>query len=406
MATAMDAKTTAYIFTFLGVLLNASALGVNWHLSRPMAGAFAWFLGATIGFLSFVPLLVNLAVPWPPFVSAHNAGVTLGQAIVVGGIYQFFGKRPPWLTMIAVIVCFMALHSWYLYADYDVIARTFFASTTLAMLAVLGAWRLTVEVWSEGRLARMFAVVGWWALTLTMALRATLTALHLGVASPAAPDMEANITYLLGFIVAPITVTAALLGLIMMTVQRLADERERALEESRGTAEHFRQLASYDSLTQAYNRRLFMIRASEELSQCRRNGRPFSLLLLDLDLFKRVNDTYGHACGDEALRYVSRCVRTALRDFDAFGRIGGEEFTVALTGVDQEQAAIICNRLREVIADGTIEHEGHSFAITMSGGVVTAKEGDTVESLLSSADVALYRAKNSGRNRIEFASQN
>lgn len=123
--------------------------------------------------------------------------------------------------------------------------------------------------------------------------------------------------------------------------------------------------------------------------------------MIDLDHFKQINDTYGHASGDEALRYVAHCIRTALRDFDVFGRIGGEEFAVVLSGVEYEQAIRVCNRLCENIASRTTRHNDNSFAMIMSGGVVTATEGDDIQSLLEAADVALYQAKSSGRNRIE-----
>jgi diguanylate cyclase (GGDEF)-like protein len=399
----MDAITTAYLFTILGLVLNMTALGVSWHLARPMPGTHAWFLGAAISTVSVIPLLFSLLHPYPPLLSAHNAGVAIGGAVVVAGVYLFFGTRPPWRIMLFLIAGFMAAHSWYLYFDYDVIARTVAASLALAAIYSLGAWRLTAEPWSGSRLARIYASVGWWSMTLAMGLRAIFAATSIGVGSVQVPAMEANITYLLVFIVAPITTTAAVLGLIMMTVRRLADEREHALAEAREAAEHFRELATYDSLTGAYNRRLFMDRADEELSQCRRNGQPFSLLLIDLDHFKKINDSYGHASGDEALRYTAKCVRNALRDYDVFGRLGGEEFAVALTGVDQAQALRVSNRLCETMAAETICHDKHSFGITMSGGVATARAGDTIASLLGAADVALYRAKDAGRNRIEPA---
>jgi diguanylate cyclase (GGDEF)-like protein len=399
----MDAITTAYLFNILGLLLNVTALGVGWRLARPMPGTLAWFVGAAISAVSVVPLLLNLLYPYPPLVTAHNAGVAIGGAVVVAGVHRFFGKRPPWRPMLSLIVGFMAVHSWYLYIDYDAIARTVAASSVLAAIYLLGTWRLTIEPWTGPRLARIYASIGWWALTLAMALRAILAAANVGIGSTTAPAMESNITYLLVFIVAPITSTAALLGLIMMTVRRLADEREHALAEAREATEHFRELATYDSLTGAYNRRLFMDRAGEELGQNRRNGQPFSLLLIDLDHFKQINDRYGHAGGDEALRHTARCVRNALRDYDVFGRIGGEEFAVALTGVDLAQALQVSNRLREAIAAETIRHDQHGFGITMSGGVVAARAGDTIDSLLKAADAALYRAKDNGRNRVEPA---
>ena len=400
---AMDSQVTAYIYTFLGTMLNASALGVCWYLSRPMPGTGAWFLGATIVFISLVPLILNLIFPWLPLISLHNAIVVIGEAISVAGVYRFFGKRPAWRLMVAIIIGFLLLHTWYLYVDYDVVARTIIASAVLATLNALGLWRLIAEPWTGERVVRLFAVVGWGALVATFILRAFLSSFHVGDASMGNSSFENNITYLLAFIIIPTTATATMLGMIMMTVRRLAIEREQALLEARKMAEHFQELASYDSLTQAYNRRLFMIRASEELSKCERNGQHCSVLLIDLDHFKQINDAYGHAGGDKALCYFARCVRTSLRDFDVFGRIGGEEFAIVLSGVGQDQAAMVSNRLREAVAAGTIEHDGKSFAITMSGGVVTATDDDNVQSLLDAADAALYQAKHLGRNRIDVA---
>lgn len=399
----MDATTTAYLFTILGLLLNATALGVSWRLARPMPGTRDWFVGAAISAVAVVPLLLSLLYPYPPLLSLHNAGVALGGAFVVAGVYRFFGLRPPWRVMLALIAAFMAVHSWFLYRDYDMVARTAAASLTLAALYLLGTWRLTVAPWRGARLARIYAAAGWWALTLAMALRAALAFAGIGTGSANVPAMEANITYLLAFIAAPITSTAALLGLIMMTVRRLADEREQALAEARVATEHYRELATYDWLTGAYNRRPFMDRAGEQLSLCRRSGQPFSLLLIDLDRFKLINDSYGHAGGDAALRHTAQCVRKELRDYDVFGRLGGEEFAVALAGAGPAQAMQVSDRLRAAIAAGTICHEAHSFGITMSGGVVTARDGDSIDALLSAADVALYRAKNGGRNRVEAA---
>jgi diguanylate cyclase (GGDEF)-like protein len=401
----MDAITTAYLFTALGLLLNVAALGVSWHLTRPLPGTLAWFIGAAISTVSVIPLLLNLLRPYPLFVTAHNAGVAFGSAAVVAGVYMFFGKPPPWRSLLILILVFLAVHSWYLYIDNDITARMIAASLALAAIYLMGAWQLTIEPWKGSRLARLYAGIGWWSMTLAMVLRAIFATADIGAGSGTARSVETSITYLLVFIVAPITVTAGLLGLIMMTVRRLADEREQALTEARNAAEHFRQLATYDSLTGAYNRRLFMDLAEAKLSQCRRNGQTFSLLLIDLDQFKRINDTYGHASGDEALRYTAKCVRSALRDYDIFGRLGGEEFAVVLAGIDQARALQVCNRLRETLATGTISHDKHSFGITMSGGVAIARAGDTIESLLGAADAALYRAKDTGRNRIELAAE-
>ena len=154
----MDARTTAYLFVLLSLLLNAIALGVNWRLSRPTPGALAWFAGSTLGLVSIVPLLLNLTYPWAPLVSLHNAGMAIGQAIVVWGVFRYFGATPPRQIMAAVVLGFMAIHSWYLYVDYDVTARTIAASIAIAALAAMGAWRLTMEFFTGYLIEKALAI--------------------------------------------------------------------------------------------------------------------------------------------------------------------------------------------------------------------------------------------------------
>lgn len=399
----MTSQTTAYLFILLGMLLNTVALGLCWRLSRRMPGTGAWFLGAGLVFVSFIPLSLCLVYTWLPLVSMHNASVAAGQAITVAGVFSFFGRRPPWRAMTAIIAAFLLVHTWYLYVDYNAVVRTIAASAALTALNAFGVWRLIAEPWGRERAARQFAVSGWCVLIVALALRTLLSVVYADRLSADATNFENHIVYLLAFLVAPIASTATMLGLIMMTVQRLADAREAALIEAREAAEHYQELASYDSLTHIYNRRFFLIRAAEELNKCRRNGQPLCLLVIDLDHFKRINDTYGHAAGDEALRYTAGCMRTALRDFDVIGRMGGEEFAVVLSGVELSQAVGVCNRLREIVATGAIQHEANRFTMTLSGGVVAATAQDDLQSLLQAADSALYRAKNSGRNRIGTA---
>lgn len=251
----MDARTTAYLFALLSLLLNAVALGVNWRLSRPTPGALAWFVGSTLGLLAFIPLIISLSHPWAPLTSLHNAGTVAGQAIVAWGVFRFFGAEPPTRLMSAIVLGFIAVHSWYLYLDFDVTARTIAASAAIAALAAIAAWRLTVEPWTgETNVARAYAATGWWALCLAMLLRAVLAWLELGVASSTAQGMKGSFTYLLAFIVTPFTVTAALIGLILMTVHRMAEERNRLYEleiakrkqneqQLRESEQHYRTLA-------------------------------------------------------------------------------------------------------------------------------------------------------------------
>jgi diguanylate cyclase (GGDEF)-like protein/PAS domain S-box-containing protein len=163
-----------------------------------------------------------------------------------------------------------------------------------------------------------------------------------------------------------------------------------------------RELATTDSLTGIFNRRRFMELASRELSLSLRNHRPVSLLMLDADRFKNVNDTYGHDVGDMVLRSLAAVCKKMLRDVDVFGRLGGEEFAALLPETNKEGAVFAAERLRRALESTHVEHAGGKLSYTVSIGVTTAKE-DTpdVESMLKEADAALYQAKQKGRNRVE-----
>ena len=161
------------------------------------------------------------------------------------------------------------------------------------------------------------------------------------------------------------------------------------------------QLAITDSLTGIYNRRHFFELAETEFQEALRYGRPFSVLMFDLDLFKQVNDTYGHSRGDEILRtVVQRCAAT-VRQADILGRYGGEEFAVALPQTSPKKAWAMADRLRQVISATPIETEKGALTITVSFGVSTlSSDTENLMQLLNRADAALYQAKQTGRNRV------
>ncbi|AWK86068.1 GGDEF domain-containing protein [Azospirillum thermophilum] len=163
-------------------------------------------------------------------------------------------------------------------------------------------------------------------------------------------------------------------------------------------------LAITDPLTGLFNRRHFMELAESELNRSRRYGGQVSLLSVDIDHFKHINDAFGHAIGDRALKAFADGCRSMLRTNDIFGRIGGEEFAILLpeTGADAARAA--AERLRETIAGLRVPAGRRTIHFTISAGVSSCRDGDrTLDALLSSADKALYRAKHGGRNRVVVA---
>ena len=160
-------------------------------------------------------------------------------------------------------------------------------------------------------------------------------------------------------------------------------------------------LATIDPLTQALNRRSFGDRSAAELARARRYGRTTSMLLLDADRFKAVNDTHGHAAGDAVLQALSAAVTATLRPSDIFGRLGGEEFGVLLAETGGPGAMAAAERIRQAIADLRVPTAGGLLAFTISIGVAEVEDDETtVQAAMARADLALYQAKAGGRNRV------
>jgi diguanylate cyclase (GGDEF)-like protein len=157
-------------------------------------------------------------------------------------------------------------------------------------------------------------------------------------------------------------------------------------------------LASTDPLTGSANRRSFVEKSEIEIARAQRYDRPLSLLMLDVDRFKAINDTYGHAAGDAVLRAIGDTLRANLRTTDILGRIGGEEFAILLVETTLPSAALLAEKLRLQLAALVIRHGAHELRFTASFGV--APLGAGLDDALRVADELLYEAKRAGRNRI------
>jgi len=170
-------------------------------------------------------------------------------------------------------------------------------------------------------------------------------------------------------------------------LQQLIEQRTHELEE----------LSVTDQLTKLYNRRKIDKILATEIEQARRYNHSFSLILIDIDYFKNINDTYGHQAGDQVLRVISKLFSSNIRQTDMVGRWGGEEFLIISLESELQKILIFVEKLRTLIENHHFEKFG---SVTCSFGVAQFTPGDTVDSLLSRTDVALYEAKDAGRNCV------
>lgn len=154
----------------------------------------------------------------------------------------------------------------------------------------------------------------------------------------------------------------------------------------------------YDALTGVYSRMAYDERIQQELARWTRYETPFSYAILDIDHFKRINDTFGHNAGDKALKIVAQLMTTYVRQSDYVFRIGGEEFVLLLPSTKLDNASTLLETMRAGIADSSFHFKGAPITLTLSAGITETRNDDSVESIYERADKALYKAKNSGRN--------
>lgn len=166
---------------------------------------------------------------------------------------------------------------------------------------------------------------------------------------------------------------------------------------------HLRQLADTDPLTGLSNRRFFFNKAGPLLDIPRASNKACTLLIIDADHFKDLNDHYGHAAGDKALVYIAEVLLASFRESDLTCRVGGEEFAVLLPGIATDQATKMAQRVLDKIADSPIVSDNAIITFSVSCGIASVRSGDTLNEVFRRADEAMYRAKERGRNRIELA---
>ena len=180
--------------------------------------------------------------------------------------------------------------------------------------------------------------------------------------------------------------------------QRILDLQERLL----AAKEELHIQATQDALTKLSNRRHVLNRYAEDSDRCTREGQPLSVMMLDLDHFKNINDTYGHSGGDEVLKAAAARMQCSVRSYDTVGRFGGEEFLIILPNTDRIAALQVAERVRAAMSDLPITVDGKVIRFSCSVGVAIRHPGETISDadLMHEADMALYRSKETGRDRV------
>lgn len=315
---------------------------------------------------------------------AASGLMLLGLGVVWLGVRAFKGLHQPQSGPILFALVLMVALGYFHYIDDRNDMRLLFTGYALGSLCLLSASELLIAVeaplrrtyWFTGSIMLLSGMGLWLAAVLSS--RASLT--DLTAASSALQQAT-----LLGTIMAQ---TAIAGGFILMS-------HSRTIKALQSVSEH-------DGLTGTLNRRSMHKQAKALLSHACEQGRPMSVVMLDADHFKRINDEFGHQIGDAVLCHMVSRIRTHLRSHDLLGRYGGEEFVLVLPGLDASQAREVAERIRLAVSDHARQCTDHRVALSISLGIAgTGVHGYDYNTLVAAADNALYRAKALGRNRVE-----
>ena len=379
--------TTSLFFLVWGL---ATALALPLLLpfhGRGVEGVPAFMVANALAVLSMLAYASAEMVPPAAYVMVSNAAWACSAALVYIGVRQFFNLRPHILrTTVLCCVCTFGF-ALLLYRNDSLVSRMVLYSVyTCVLMVAAGAviFRQRKRIQTKGvvlyLLLAFFAVAGLHAMRVYV--------YGAGVETPVSL-LQPSAWGLFFIVCGSVTVPGLFLALLFMIQSSQAEKMQAAL--------------TFDSLTQAYSRRSIMDELEHELQRCERTGGQLAVLVLDIDHFKSINDRYGHAGGDTALRHVARVVQNAVRSSDRFGRLGGEEFVLLMYDCDPARALVHAQRVCDALRDMPLYLQGLEVQMTTSGGLASYQPGDSADVILARADVALYRAKEQGRDRVEMS---
>ncbi|KAA3653934.1 MAG: GGDEF domain-containing protein [Proteobacteria bacterium] len=384
----LDIRTLIFLLALGNLLLFTTLLSSRFVQDGHDGGpSRLWAVSKLLQSAAWTLLWARGSVPGFWSIEVANTLLLGGFGLETLAAWRFStGRLPRWLLAV-VVAAVLVRYPLNQLGDNLPAHRVAVASYLSAGLFVLTGWGL---LWQRSGRSRLQVFVG----GCTLALAAVV--MMRGVLA-SVPD--AGFTLLDGNAIQVATFLA--LFLLMLTngfgVVLLSAERSSA---------RLTTLATRDSLTGCSNRRDFLERLRVMVASASRNGYPLTLMAVDLDHFKQVNDTYGHPGGDRVLQQFVRRCEAAVRETDVVGRLGGEEFMVAMNGAGAVEALDVAERLRVAVANRPITLSARQrVTISVSIGLATLRSGEDGAALVARADAALYRAKRNGRNRVDVDGQ-
>jgi len=351
-----------------------------------VAGVRQWFIANLLVVLGILLLALRNVIPDFLSIVAANSIIALAGAFYYAGSAHFLKRPPYWSSLLSgVAAVFVAMIVWR-FLDDKLSARVLaFSSFNTTMYLALGVLLMRHQPAQRRCHHFLFGAVLAWIFAVLQVVRA-IAFIHTPLV--AGSLMSDNVINLALLTVSAIAMPSLTMLAVMMTHEAMLAKMEDAV--------------NHDHLTAAFSRRRFEFLATKTLGQTAPQ-QPVSLLLIDLDHFKKINDTWGHAAGDEVLRAFAATARCLIRAGDVFGRLGGEEFGLLLPGITLDETIAVAERLRKMAEQQIVEGPFGSCRYSISIGIAYATLSESLDHFSARADRALYGAKNRGRNQISVA---
>nr|WP_308506853.1 GGDEF domain-containing protein [Pseudoduganella ginsengisoli] len=368
--------------TLMSVAMAIVMYSAHANFGKEVKGLDRWAMGLLALVGGGVTFMLRDYLPQTPLLLATNFLLFAGLGLSMIGTQEFFGRPPAWRVYWGIVAAGFALVAWFFVVRPDFAARLTVVSAFVFYFYAEQArlvWRYGTSHFST----RFFGTL--------ITIQALVVLVRFGMA------LRAMVSHI--DLIRDNTVTSIYMGIgnfmaLMLTVafMTMATRRLQTILEQRST---------HDPLTGVLNRRGFALFYEYQRLQMRRAGKPMTLMEIDIDHFKAVNDRFGHMVGDKVLAHVARAVRETLRETDDVARFGGEEFIVLLPDSDERNAMLAAERIRDALrrfADIQLP------MVTVSIGIgCHASDEESLDALLARTDAALYRAKQNGRDRVELA---
>ena len=382
----LDIHTILVMFALLAFMLTGLLTLAGLHAGPLSSGIRQWALASLCFSQALLPAYF-LRLPAP----GYEWAMVLSSVLIASGIgLQYTGirsfKGQPCRFDLAGMLVLVALLQNLLWSvmQPDVGARSIANSLLFGAGCAICAHALLIRMEPPLRTAYWFTGTAFAILAASLWLRAIL----IGLSPPGTYNLYTNTPLnTTSFFISSVVQLCVTFGFVLMVNYRLMTDIQK--------------IASRDMLTGAFTRRRLEEEALRLLARCKRTGDVLSIMMLDVDHFKSINDRFGHPVGDTVLRHLAAIAQHAIRTDDYFARYGGEEFCILLLSTTEQEALVLAERLREAYAALTLEAGFETLKSTLSIGVAdSARAGLDWPSLVSAADQALYRAKQAGRNRV------